>query len=209
MRVLGLDTGLRNSGWAIVDIDDAGHQRVVACDALRLEEGTSMERATALAALYDLLLKDNDCSAIVYESPSIPPNAGSAWKIGLAFGVVAGLRFPASRKVSVSPIAIKKALIPRWKPASGERSRSTKAKAEGKKRLIAAVERRFGRAVLSHVRKGLREHPADAIAAVAAAVALGRLAPHLGLAAKRRRPADARAGWGGVPDGGVPAARGP
>jgi hypothetical protein len=136
-----------------------------------VERGMSL--ATELVALMSMYHPD----VVSYEGPSMPPNAGSAWKIGVAFGVLAGeLAGFRGEHRRFTPAAIKEAVLPGWgarkkaakKKDGAKASRSTKNGAIGKEQVIRAIKRRWFKDIKWPKRKAEHEHIADAAGAVVA-----------------------------------------
>jgi len=87
MRVLGLDPGLRTTGWGLIDAE-AGRLRHVANGAVASGAG---DTATRLSRLYDgiaaVIVEYRPDQAAVEET-FLNRNPGSTLKLGLARGVV-------------------------------------------------------------------------------------------------------------------------
>ncbi|MBM3541960.1 MAG: crossover junction endodeoxyribonuclease RuvC, partial [Alphaproteobacteria bacterium] len=88
MRILGLDPGLRRTGWGVVTSEGARLQHVAHGVVQVGEEGTLAER---LARLHDALAaviaaQKPDEAAV--EATFVNANASSTLKLGMARGVV-------------------------------------------------------------------------------------------------------------------------
>jgi len=112
MRLIGLDPGLRRTGWGVVDVD-GNRLRHVACGVIAIaSEGSTAER---LAVLYDGLREvlDRFAPAVAaVEETFVNRNPASALKLGLARGVV--LLTPAERGIPVFEYAanlVKKSVV--------------------------------------------------------------------------------------------------
>jgi Holliday junction resolvasome RuvABC endonuclease subunit len=190
MRILSLDTGLLHCGWIVLE-DRSGKLTTLAADVIELEGGTGMERASRLAQELYIVIREWHPNTIVYEGPSLPRNAGSAWKIGLAFGVLSAILETSDAAItthSVSPLAIKKALLPGWESPKWGKTRAPKTKKEkrelwhhqnerksnSKEKIIAVVKKRLPDIVWPK-RTTLHEHIADAAGAAITAMKKGLL----------------------------------
>ncbi|MGH7090598.1 MAG: crossover junction endodeoxyribonuclease RuvC [Stellaceae bacterium] len=112
MRLVGLDPGLRSTGWGV--IETAGNRlQFIACGTLAVADGRPI--ALRLAALYrglvEMLARYAPEAAAVEET-FVNKNAASTLKLGLARGVV--LLAPAERGIAVheySANLIKKSVV--------------------------------------------------------------------------------------------------
>src|SRR5438270_13810887 len=88
MRVLGLDPGLRNTGWGVIDVD--GNRLRHDSDGV-VHAPTALPRAERLVALFrqlrEVLERFSPDEAAVEES-FVNKNAASTLKLGVARGVV-------------------------------------------------------------------------------------------------------------------------
>ncbi len=88
IRVLGLDPGLRHTGWGIVEADGSS-LRFLACGVVKVAaEGALAQR---LERLYDGLLstiREHRPGEAAVEETVVNRNAGSSLKLGHARGVV-------------------------------------------------------------------------------------------------------------------------
>jgi crossover junction endodeoxyribonuclease RuvC len=112
MRVLGLDPGLRHTGWGVIDID--GNRLVHVADGVA-HAATGQPLAMRLVALFrqigEVLERFRPDEAAVEES-FVNRNAASTLKLGVARGVV--LLAPAERGLPVAEYSanlIKKAVV--------------------------------------------------------------------------------------------------
>lgn len=112
MKLLGLDPGLRKTGWGLIDVE-ANRLRHLANGAVATRQGHSL--AERLREIYEALLKVIDeyaPEAAAVEETFVSRNAASALRLGQARGVV--LLAPASRGLPVSeyaPNLIKKTVV--------------------------------------------------------------------------------------------------
>ena len=112
MKLLGLDPGLRKTGWGLIDVE-ANRLRHLANGVVATRQGHSL--AERLREIYEALLKVIDeyaPDAAAVEETFVNRNAGSALRLGQARGVV--LLAPASRGLPVSeyaPNLIKKTVV--------------------------------------------------------------------------------------------------
>ncbi|HEX7008047.1 MAG TPA: crossover junction endodeoxyribonuclease RuvC [Alphaproteobacteria bacterium] len=112
MKHLGLDPGLRHTGWGVVE-SDGNRLRHIANGSVSPDP--SLPMAVRLALLHDAIAEiiavhEPDCAAV--EETFVSRNAGSALKLGQARGVV--LLAPARAGLPVaeySANAIKKAVV--------------------------------------------------------------------------------------------------
>ena len=112
MRLLGLDPGLRNTGWGIIDAE-GNHLKHVAQGVLKPVDDASL--AIRLGELYRLLgeVLDRyhpDIAAV--EETFVNKNPGSTLRLGMARGVV--LLAPAARGIPVFEYAtnlVKKSVV--------------------------------------------------------------------------------------------------
>jgi crossover junction endodeoxyribonuclease RuvC len=99
MRLLGLDPGLRRTGWGVIDTE-GNRLRYVACGLIAVPEKDSL--ALRLAGLYRALNEVLDRfapEAAAVEESFVNQNPASTLKLGLARGVV--LLAPAARGLPV------------------------------------------------------------------------------------------------------------
>jgi crossover junction endodeoxyribonuclease RuvC len=88
MRLLGLDPGLRHTGWGVVEAD-ANRLRFVACGVV--DSDASAAIAIRLRAIYDGLaavIRDFGPAEAAVEETVVNLNASSSLKLGHARGVV-------------------------------------------------------------------------------------------------------------------------
>ncbi|MFY9642788.1 MAG: crossover junction endodeoxyribonuclease RuvC [Rhodomicrobium sp.] len=109
VRILGLDPGLCNLGWGVVDWDEA-RLTFVACGTIRTAPADPMgARLASLFLELDGVLKAWDPSEAAVEETFVNGNARSALKLGQARGIA--LLAPARAGLSVAeyaPNSIKK-----------------------------------------------------------------------------------------------------
>jgi crossover junction endodeoxyribonuclease RuvC len=112
MRLIGLDPGLRRTGWGIIDAE-GNRLRYVDCGVIAVAQADAM--AQRLAALFRGLTAALDRyapDAAAVEETFVNRNASSTLKLGLARGVV--LLAPAERGLPVyeySANLIKKSVV--------------------------------------------------------------------------------------------------
>jgi crossover junction endodeoxyribonuclease RuvC len=112
MRVLGLDPGLRHTGWGVIDV--AGNRLSYVADGV-VHAPTDLPLAERLVALFrqliDVLDRFRPDEAAVEET-FVNKNAASTLKLGVARGVV--LLAPAERGLPVTEYSanlVKKAVV--------------------------------------------------------------------------------------------------
>jgi crossover junction endodeoxyribonuclease RuvC len=161
--VLGIDSGLAACGLAAVRLLPAGEQlveiQVFTSKPSDRKVGVRAaddvaRRARELAVVMGLALEQYRPVALAIESPSWPRNAGSAAKMGIAFGVAFGMaeRFGLPL-VQATPMDVKLAVTGR--------------KTASKDEVILAVETRFP-GIEWPRQTTLWEHGADAVGVVLA-----------------------------------------
>jgi crossover junction endodeoxyribonuclease RuvC len=112
MRVLGLDPGLRHTGWGVIDID--GNRLVHVADGVAhaaADQPLAMRLVSLFRQIGEVLARFGPDEAAVEES-FVNRNAASTLKLGVARGVV--LLAPAERGLPVveySANLIKKAVV--------------------------------------------------------------------------------------------------
>lgn len=112
MRFIGLDPGLRVTGWGIIDVEGARLRHVANGSVASQPSSGTAER---LAQLYDGLsavIDRHRPNAAAVEETFVNKNAGSTLKLGLARG--AAILAPALSRLPVteySANAIKKAVV--------------------------------------------------------------------------------------------------
>ena len=112
MRLLGLDPGLRVTGWGIIDAGDGRLRHVANGTVLSSQERSVAER---LAELYDgiaAIIEQYRPAAAAVEESFVNQNARSTLKLGLARGVA--LLVPARAGLAVAEYPtnlVKKAVV--------------------------------------------------------------------------------------------------
>ena len=112
MRLLGLDPGLRNTGWGIIEVS-GNRLTAVADGVVRSDERRDL--AQRLVQLYDgvaAVIRDHAPDEAAVEETFVNMNPSSTLKLGQARGVV--LLAPARAGLAVaeySPALVKKALV--------------------------------------------------------------------------------------------------
>jgi crossover junction endodeoxyribonuclease RuvC len=112
IRILGIDPGLRRTGWGVVEAD--GNRLVfVACGSVHTQDGASV--ATRLVTIHDGLLRVIDefrPEEAAVEATFVNKDAGATLKLGQARGVA--LLVPARAGVLVAeyaPNVVKKSIV--------------------------------------------------------------------------------------------------
>lgn len=112
MRVLGVDPGLRNMGWGVVDTDGV-RLRHVANGVCKSDDKASLgERLAALFRQLDAVLQEHRPDAAAVEQTFVNKDAAGTLKLGQARG--AAMLAPALRGIPVAeyaPNAVKKAVV--------------------------------------------------------------------------------------------------
>ena len=88
MRVLGLDPGLRHTGWGVIDV--AGNRLIYVADGV-VHAPTDLPLAERLVALFrqiNLVLERFQPDEAAVEESFVNKNAGSSLKLGVARDVV-------------------------------------------------------------------------------------------------------------------------
>ena len=112
MRVIGLDPGLRRTGWGIIDADGT-RLRHVANGVI--ESDAELDLARRLVQLYQglaAILEAHEPAEAAVEATLANKNAASTLKLGVARGVV--LVTPARKGLPVAeylPMIVKKAVV--------------------------------------------------------------------------------------------------
>jgi crossover junction endodeoxyribonuclease RuvC len=112
MRVLGLDPGLRHTGWGVIDV--AGNRLSHVADGV-VHAPTDLPLADRLVALFrqlNLVIERFQPDEAAVEESFVNKNAASTLKLGVARGVV--LLAPAERGVPVAEYSanlIKKSVV--------------------------------------------------------------------------------------------------
>ena len=112
MRVLGLDPGLRHTGWGVIDV--AGNRLIYVADGV-VHAPTDLPLAERLVALFRQLtavIERFQPDEAAVEESFVNKNAASTLKLGVARGVV--LLAPAERGVPVAEYSanlIKKSVV--------------------------------------------------------------------------------------------------
>lgn len=112
MRVIGLDPGLRRTGWGVIDAEGA-HLRHVANGIVESDgELTTAQRLVQLHEGLNAVLADYEPDQAAVEETLVNKNAQSTLKLGVARGVA--LLVPALAGLSVAqylPMIVKKAVV--------------------------------------------------------------------------------------------------
>lgn len=112
MRLIGLDPGLRHTGWGVIDADGNRLRHVDAGVISVAADGTLAARLAVLFRALSLLLDRYAPDAAAVEETFVNRNPASTLKLGLARGVV--LLAPAERGIPVfeySANLIKKSVV--------------------------------------------------------------------------------------------------
>lgn len=162
--VLGLDVALRTLGWALAFVDGRGVDPV-SLGMIATEPGEGSRSEDNFRCAHEIALALNGLlqyerarvSLVCAEAMSHPPGASSAARISLAWGAIAAVTYGIPMR-QASPQRIKRVVAGRVDAT--------------KRDVQDALGARFGRGrmdgLLAHLRRGLREHPCDALAAVVA-----------------------------------------
>ncbi|MEM9684432.1 MAG: crossover junction endodeoxyribonuclease RuvC, partial [Pseudomonadota bacterium] len=112
MRILGLDPGLRHTGWGIVDARD-NRLTHIACGTISTDaKATTAARLTQLYHAIDDLIADHRPDSAAVEEVFVSKNPSSTLKLGQARGVV--IMVPALRAIPVAEYAanlVKKSVV--------------------------------------------------------------------------------------------------
>lgn len=112
MIILGLDPGLRRTGWGVVDAE-AGRLRFVACGTVTSRDGDPLaQRLTQLHEGLAAILAESGAEVAAVEQTFVNKNPNSTLKLGMARGVV--LLAPAMAGLLVAeyePTLVKKAVV--------------------------------------------------------------------------------------------------
>ncbi|MFK8250329.1 crossover junction endodeoxyribonuclease RuvC [Ancylobacter terrae] len=112
IRILGLDPGLRRTGWGVIDVVGTRLSFVGCGTVLPPEEGTLAERLAALHHGLVAVIRAHDPDEAAVEETFVNVNPASTLKLGQARGVV--LLTPALAGVPVSEYAallVKKTVV--------------------------------------------------------------------------------------------------
>jgi crossover junction endodeoxyribonuclease RuvC len=159
VRVLGVDPGMANCGFAVIDSFAVRDLGVFETSKKR---GDLMARLAELEEDITSLLVEFKPLVVVAEAPSFPRNARAAQMLGLSFGMLRGL----CRGHGVGRFVVRTAT--EWREMLG--LPKEKRGEEGKRRRKASTERyvrhRFPGAewLLKGVKKPQHEHAYDALA---------------------------------------------
>lgn len=112
IRVLGLDPGLRNTGWGVITVD-GNRLRAVADGTVRSDQSLGLaERLAQLYAGLERVIAEYAPDEAAVENTFVNVNPASTLKLGQARGVV--LLAPARAGIPVSeyqPSLVKKAVV--------------------------------------------------------------------------------------------------
>ncbi len=111
MRVLGIDPGLRNMGWGVIEAD-AGRVRHVANGIVRPGEGPLAARLVALFEALSAIVAEHAPDQAAVEQTFVNKDAAGTLKLGQARGVA--LLVPARAGLPVgeyAPNAVKKCVV--------------------------------------------------------------------------------------------------
>jgi len=112
MRLLGIDPGLRHTGWGIIDVEGS-HLRYVADGAIHPKADLGLpERLVHLHHALAKVIADHRPAEAAVEETFVSQNAASTLKLGMARGVVVLVPALASLPVSEYPAnLIKKSVV--------------------------------------------------------------------------------------------------
>ena len=112
MRILGIDPGLRCTGWGVIDFNQ-GRLQHIANGAIRPEPRASdADRLTAIYQGLSTVIADTDPDIAAIEEIFVAKSARSALRLGMARGV--GILACGTAQVMISEIAaraVKKAVV--------------------------------------------------------------------------------------------------
>ncbi|MEM9285396.1 MAG: crossover junction endodeoxyribonuclease RuvC [Pseudomonadota bacterium] len=112
VRILGIDPGLRHTGWGLIQ-SEGSRLRYVACGRIvTAAEGAMAQRLSALSDALDALLGEHQPDEAAVEETFVNANPRSALKLGQARGVC--LLAPARHGLPVAEYAanqIKKSVV--------------------------------------------------------------------------------------------------
>ena len=112
IRILGIDPGLRRTGWGVVEAD-GNRLMFVACGSVHTEDGASV--AARLVAIHDGLVRVLDeyrPEEAAVEATFVNKDAGATLKLGQARGIA--LLVPARTGILVAeyaPNVVKKSIV--------------------------------------------------------------------------------------------------
>jgi len=112
MRLLGLDPGLRHTGWGIIDVEGS-HLRYVADGAIHPKPDLDLpERLVQLHHALAKVIAEHRPAEAAVEETFVSQNAASTLKLGMARGVVVLVPALSSLPVSEYPAnLIKKSVV--------------------------------------------------------------------------------------------------
>jgi crossover junction endodeoxyribonuclease RuvC len=112
MRLLGLDPGLRHTGWGIIDVEGS-HLRYVADGAIHPKADLGLpERLVQLHHALAKVIADHRPAEAAVEETFVSQNAASTLKLGMARGVVVLVPALSNLPVSEYPAnLIKKSVV--------------------------------------------------------------------------------------------------
>src|SRR4051794_13352970 len=100
MRLIGLDPGLRHTGWGVIEAD-GNRLTAIAAGSVHSASGDALaERLVALYDALDAILARYDPQEAAVEETFVNKNPSSTLKLGVARGVV--LLAPARRGIKVA-----------------------------------------------------------------------------------------------------------
>lgn len=103
MRVIGIDPGLRRTGWGVVETRPGGRLAFVACGAARTESGPLAPRLALLAAALRAAIALHRPDLAAVETTFVNRDPAGALKLGAARGVA--LLVPAEAGLEVREYA--------------------------------------------------------------------------------------------------------
>jgi Holliday junction resolvasome RuvABC endonuclease subunit len=163
--VLGIDSGFASCGYSRVELS-LEKEDVLACGVIRTQKSATKRdykasddnTRRAREIVQALLPVSEGIVAICSESPSLPRNASTSFKLGICYGILATLaEIRNVPVVMVSPQELKKRLCGTSKASKAD--------------VAEAIDQRFGRdfgaeLLQRGVPSGEHEHPYDSIGAV-------------------------------------------
>ncbi len=112
IRILGIDPGLRRTGWGVIDVD-ASRLIFVACGSVATDESAAIaERLLAIHAGLSRVVDQHDPAESAVEATFVNKDAAATLKLGQARGIA--LLVPAQaglRVAEYAPNLVKKTIV--------------------------------------------------------------------------------------------------
>lgn len=167
MRVLGIDPGFANIGWAIVEFSDSGKPSLLDFGNFETEkdqEATSasrdnIRRAAEFAAFLGEGTRTGEYAAFCCEAMSYPRNAVAAAKMSMAWGVIIATATANNIPIlQATPMDVKKRVVGIKTASKSQVQKAINSRFPNAKQLMKS----------SGLPKGKWEHPYDAAASALA-----------------------------------------